>query len=72
MGRRGSQDPGGDWAMTEQYSCVWGEDDDGVFDTDCGNRFVFNAGKPGDNGFMFCPYCGKNIKVIEDDPNGCT
>ena len=42
-------------------TCEWTPDDDGVFDTDCGNRFEFNVGGPAENGCRFCPYCGEPI-----------
>ena len=39
--------------------CKWTEDEDGVWDTGCDNRFEFNAdGGPLDHGFVYCPYCG--------------
>lgn len=42
--------------------CLWQQDEDGNYDTECGNRFVFIYGTPEDNGFKFCPYCGKEPK----------
>lgn len=47
--------------MTEK--CKWSEDGDGVWDTSCGERFEFVDGGPPENGFEFCPYCGKKLKV---------
>jgi rRNA maturation endonuclease Nob1 len=45
------------------YICEWREDEDGIWDTGCGNRFEFNHGGPPENSFEFCPYCGKKLKV---------
>jgi hypothetical protein len=54
----------------ENYDCEWNDDDEGMFETECGNAFVFNDGGPADNGFRFCPYCGKPIagsaELVED------
>ena len=43
--------------------CVWKPDEDGIYDTECENRFEITEGSPRDNKFKFCPYCGK--KIIE-------
>jgi len=50
--------------MREDTICAWKEDKDGVWDTECKESFVFNEGGPPENGFMFCPYCSKKMKVI--------
>jgi len=42
----------------EFESCFWTEDENGVWETSCGNAFQFETGGPIDNGFDFCPYCG--------------
>jgi len=49
--------------------CVWCVDNDGVWNTDCGQVHVFIDGTPGQNGFGFCPYCGKPMAEIHT-PNG--
>jgi len=46
----------------EKRSCQWTEDDDGVWDTECGNAFVFTDGGPSDNNLLFCPYCGAALR----------
>jgi len=55
--------------------CLWGEDvADGVWETACGHRhrFVFNAGDPADNEFLFCPYCGRPLKtLVYEDEQEC-
>ena len=48
--------------------CVWRVDNDGVWNSDCGQAHVFIDGTPGQNGFGFCPYCGKPMAEI-DVPN---
>lgn len=42
--------------------CEWKEDEDGVWDTSCGNRFVLEAETPSANEMRFCTYCGKTLK----------
>jgi hypothetical protein len=54
--------------MSDQQ-CTWTEDDDGPWDVECGNRFEFNEGGPPENGFDFCPYCGKKLKSVRWRPN---
>jgi hypothetical protein len=51
--------------------CLWGEDDDGMWETSCGHAFEFNDGDPADNAFLFCPFCGKQLKqlVYEEEPD---
>jgi len=42
--------------------CVWKWDDDtSSYDTTCDNKFQFTFDTPKENGFKFCPYCGKGI-----------
>jgi hypothetical protein len=49
--------------MSENEVCTWMGDDDGVFATDCGHHFVFTeGGGPGEDGIIYCCYCGKTIK----------
>lgn len=52
---------------SKRYFCFWNrqEDDDGkYFDTGCGGEFCFELEdlSARDNGFFYCPYCGKIIK----------
>ena len=44
--------------------CVWTEDTwyGEVFDTDCGEKWVFETDGPKQNGMKFCCYCGKPLK----------
>lgn len=41
--------------------CVWRANEDGAYETVCGNTFEFYADGPEENGFQFCPYCGNPL-----------
>lgn len=46
--------------------CLWAQDmDDDSWDTECGNKFVFESDTPIENDFHFCPYCGKHLSEKE-------
>lgn len=47
--------------------CFWEEVDTGdYYESGCNKTgFQFNDGSPYDNGFKFCPYCGKQLKIKE-------
>lgn len=46
--------------------CRWGDDDDeGIWNAECGELFQFYADGPIENGFKFCPYCGKELCEVE-------
>lgn len=45
----------------EFRTCVWSEDEDGTWETECGNAFVIEAGSPTENDFRFCTYCGAEL-----------
>ena len=51
-------------------ACQWIQDDDGVFDTGCGERFVLDSGTPDENGFNFCCYCGKKLAEVVQETGG--
>ena len=42
--------------------CVWSESSDGFWESSCKYAFEFHNGTPFQNGFRFCPKCGKKIK----------
>jgi hypothetical protein len=47
-------------------TCTWHEDEnDGCWDTDCGEAFVLNDGTPESNHMKFCCYCGKPLVTDE-------
>ena len=35
-----------------------------VYFTECGQAHIFVDGKPEENNYEYCPYCGKKIKVV--------
>ncbi|MFA6242681.1 MAG: hypothetical protein WC655_17210 [Candidatus Hydrogenedentales bacterium] len=43
--------------------CFWtrADDDTDMWETRCKQAFQFNDGTPKQNGFKFCPYCGRKI-----------
>jgi hypothetical protein len=50
-------------STTASAYCIWTEDDDGVWDTECGNKFELISGEaPLRQRIKFCPYCGKAIR----------
>ena len=47
--------------------CLWLIDcDSDIWETGCGNSFVFEDGGTEENNFEFCPYCGMAIKTGEE------
>lgn len=38
--------------------CVWQEDQDGNWDTQCGGCFIIEEGTPSENDMKYCCYCG--------------
>jgi hypothetical protein len=43
--------------------CVWTEDEDGIWSTDCKNDFLFIDGGPDDNKMKFCCFCGLPLQA---------
>ena len=41
--------------------CLWNEDAEGIWHTDCKNTHKFFVGGPKDNKYFFCPYCGEPL-----------
>ena len=46
-----------------QSSCIWIEDEDGNWHTDCGQIHQFTNGTPKENHYGYCPYCGKSLRT---------
>ena len=46
---------------SEATPCAWTEDDEGNWETACDNLHVFFDGGPVENGYKWCPYCGREI-----------
>ena len=44
--------------------CRWKLDEyDCYYSTACGKKWVFPDGSPKENGLVFCPVCGKRVKI---------
>jgi rRNA maturation endonuclease Nob1 len=57
--------------MTE--TCKWRKNgfhmaEHNFWETSCDNLFQFNNDGPKENHFVYCPYCGKEIKIIAEEP----
>ena len=39
--------------------------DTDAWDTECGNAHVFFDEGPTENGYKYCPYCGREVEVVE-------
>ena len=51
--------------MTDNKTCMWSEDGcSSPWASACGHYFEFNEGGPTDNGFKFCPFCGRTCEEI--------
>ena len=53
--------------------CKWTPDENGIYDTECGQRFEITEGTPKENHMKYCPYCGKQLddeeaETTEDIP----
>ncbi len=42
--------------------CGWQQDDDGNWETGCGELHIINEGIPSENNMHFCCYCGGKLK----------
>ena len=48
--------------------CKWKKADcDNYFESDCKFAFMFNDDGPRENGFSFCPKCGRIIEQVYPD-----
>ena len=45
-------------------SCHWTEDDDGNWETECGNAFCLEDGPPKENSMRYCCYCGRKLEEV--------
>ncbi len=47
--------------------CRWiiDADDTRVYHTECENMHVFSDGDVLENGYLFCPYCGRQVREFE-------
>lgn len=44
------------WILVDTY-------DANQWATQCGAEWIFDEGSPRENGYKFCPMCGKHIKL---------
>lgn len=44
--------------------CVWTENEDGYWETKCGEEFILETGTPKENEMKFCCFCGKKLKQV--------
>lgn len=50
----------------ENETCKWTQEDEGShYSSDCGMHFIFEEDGPTENGFKFCPKCGKPLVAVE-------
>ena len=49
-----------DQARRSSLTCQWSEDEDGNWDTECGNKEILDGG-PEEHHHKYCPYCGNKI-----------
>ena len=57
-------------ASSTYVPCTWTQDDDGIYHTSCGQAQEFTTGTREENGYKFCPYCGKEITEASNDNPG--
>ena len=51
-----------DW-ISGHKACEWKRDNDGIWNTGCGEMFEFTHDGPGENKARFCQYCGNQISA---------
>jgi len=55
--------------LVTRRTCAWSDDDNGVYETECGNAFELNEGTPADNNMAYCCYCGRLLDVRIGEKN---
>jgi hypothetical protein len=50
--------------LTTTQDCTWTEDDEGNWDTQCGEKWCFIEGTPTENHCRFCAYCGGRLVEV--------
>ena len=48
-----------------EMSCVWWEEEEQHWHTECDNDFYIVDGSPHGNDMQFCPFCGKLLAEME-------
>ena len=46
----------------DDSTCTWTEDEDGNWETECGDMFAFIDGGPVANNCKYCPYCERQLR----------
>lgn len=50
----------------QELECKWKLEEEGnLYVTECENRHIVFDGTPEENGYRYCPYCGKKIKEVD-------
>lgn len=52
------------WEVYNMTACVWRENQDGYWETGCGNVFVLGDGTPPENKMVYCCYCGAPLQEL--------
>jgi hypothetical protein len=53
-------------AKWEADCCEWKYDEEeDYYETSCGHLQIIMGGTPTENGYRFCPYCGRKIAEVE-------
>ena len=49
-----------------ELECKWKLEEEGnLYVTECENRHIVFDGTPEENGYRYCPYCGRKIKEVD-------
>jgi hypothetical protein len=46
-------------------TCLWQEDSDGNWDSECGGCYCFEYDLTEDSTYTFCPKCGRRIEIVQ-------
>lgn len=61
-----------DYSGDSEVFCRWEEavtESGSAYNTDCGNTQTFTRDTPYNNGYAYCPYCGRRILDMADKEN---
>lgn len=53
--------------VKEISTCIWTESENGPYQTNCGREFYFEDGTVEEHKFLWCPFCGGDIKVTKEE-----
>lgn len=51
---------------TAPKSCTWEAEAEDCYRTACRKHFEFSDGGVADNGFEFCPFCGRTLTIKDE------